>query len=154
MSETGNNLPCTFIFLLCFYSFVLQHLEYFVVSFIPGFFACISVSWQLLFDFWVHRYTPCSDSCGYFSVKIVKIAGDVWNAATVLIFLPHKQEQTELLPSSEPFNNYGKRPRLSWKVNCIWNVIWHMDFLERMEVEDGELVNFALLHRMHLFDQD
>ena len=29
-----------------------------------------------------------------------------------------------------------------------------MDFLERMEVEDGELVNFALLHSMHLFDQD
>ena len=82
----------------------------------------------LLTTFWVHRYTLCSDSCGYFSMKIVKIAGDVWNAATVLIFLPHKQEQTELLPSSKPFNNYGQRPRLSWKVNCIWNVIWHMDF--------------------------
>ena len=29
-----------------------------------------------------------------------------------------------------------------------------MDFLERMEVEDEEIVNSALLHSMHLFDQD
>lgn len=36
------------------------------------------------------------------------------------------------------FYNYGKRPRLSRKVNCIQNIIWHMDFLERMEIEDLE----------------
>ena len=110
--------------LSCFYSFVLQHLVF--CCFFHFKFFCMHIC--LLTTFWVHRYTLSSDSCRYFSMKIVKIAGDVWNAATVLIFLPHKQEQTELLPSSKPFNNYGQRPRLSWKVNCIWNVIWHMDF--------------------------
>ena len=29
-----------------------------------------------------------------------------------------------------------------------------MDFFERMEIEDGGIVNFALLHSTHLFDQD
>ena len=155
MSKTGNNLLYTFIF-LCYVFIPLSCsiLECFVVFFIPSFFACISVSWQLLFDFWAHRYTACSDSCGCFSMKMVKIAGDAWSAAMVLIFLPHRQEQTELLPSPKPFNNYGHRPRLSWKVNCVWNVIWLMDFLERMEVEDEEIVSSALLHSMHLFDQD
>lgn len=35
------------------------------------------------------------------------------------------------------FYNYGKRPRLSGKVNCI-RILWHIDFLERMEIEDLE----------------
>ena len=124
MSKTGKMYPVLLFSSVMFLFLCLAALVF--CCFFHSKFFCMRIC--LLTTFWVHRYTLCSDSCGYFSMKIVKIAGDVWNAATVLIFLPHKQEQTELLPSSKPFNNYGQRPRLSWKVNCIWNVIWHMDF--------------------------
>lgn len=33
---------------------------------------------------------------------------DVWNAAAVLIVLPHEREQSELLPLSKPFIIVGK----------------------------------------------
>lgn len=137
-----------------FLFFILLCLEPFVVAFIAFFWVWVSISWQPLCDSWVHRFRPSADSCRYFNMKRVTIAGAVWNAATVLIFLPHEQEQTELLPSSRPFSDYGQKPRLSWKGNCIWNIIWHMDFLERMEAEDREIVDFALLRSTHFFGQD
>lgn len=38
----------------------------------------------------------------------------------------------------QAFYNSGQRPRLSWKVNCIQNAVGHMDFSERIEIEDLE----------------
>lgn len=117
--------------------FILQCQEFFVVAFISVPLVWVWVSWQLLF----HSRTQRQILCRLLELLpneyrenrrwCVKYCSSIDCPAT-------RTGINWITAIMQAFYNYGQRPGLSWKVNCIQNAIWHMDFSERMEIEGLE----------------
>lgn len=135
--KTGNNLFCTFIFLCHIFIYTEISKVFFLL---------------LLLQFLLYEYLSLDNYCfilEYIDIDPMQTLADISEENSAnrrwcvkccsSIDCPAIRTGTNWITAIiQAFYNYGLKPRLSWKVNCIQNIIWHMDFSERNEIEDLE----------------